>query len=191
VDDRLGPRRAFGPPSHDVSTRCPCTLPADRDIQRLRYPVAHTQSNAHPGGERPTRKGGLRARRAVMSAVRDADEWGGEQELLRLQAILNDQAEKMEWRREAERAETRLATRAGAPDATKGAARPSVPAFWTAGQDTIGDSVRPDPPDLNHRVTSVHRGRLRHTREVGNSCWERAWLNLHASRVPKDSGSGS
>ena len=142
-------------------------------------------------GERPTRKGAYVRGDAVMSAVRDADEWGEEQELLRLQAILNDQAEKMEWRREADRAETRLVSRAGAPDAAEGAARPSVPAFWTAGQDTIGDSVRPDPPDLNHRVTSVHRGPLRHTREVAISCWERAWLNLHASRVPRDSGSGS
>jgi hypothetical protein len=60
--------------------------------------------------------------RARTAAVRDADDWGEEQELLRLQAILNDQAEKaekMQWRWEVERAETRLATKAGAPDAAK------------------------------------------------------------------------
>jgi hypothetical protein len=126
-----------------------------------------------------------------MSAVLDADEWGDEQELLRLQAILNDQAEKMERRREAERDETRLAnkraTKAGAPDAAKGAARPSVPAFWTAGPDTIGDDLaaaaclRLDSQDLNgrfnHGVTPLHSGPLRHTREVADNCWDRAWLN--------------
>ena len=141
--------------------------------------------------ERPTRTGSY-GRGAVMSAVRDADECGEEQELLRLQVILNDQAEKMERRREAERAETRLATatKAGAPDAAKGAEMPSAPAFWTAGPGTIGDDLadagylRLDPQNLNHRVTPLHRGPLRHTREVADSCWDRAWSNLHTSKAP-------
>ena len=145
--------------------------------------------------ERPTRTGSY-GRGAVMSAVRDADECGEEQELLRLQVILNDQAEKMERRREAERAETRLATatkcatKAGAPDAAKGAAMPSVQAFWTAGPGTIGDDLadagylRLDPQNLNHRVTPLHRGPLRHTREVADNCWDRAWSNLHTSKAP-------
>jgi len=144
--------------------------------------------------ERPTRTGSYGCGADLMSAVRDADECGEEQELLRLQAILNDQAEEMERRREAEKAETRLATKcatkAGAPEAAKGAAKPSVPAFWTAGPGTIGDnladaaSLRLDPQNLNHRVTPLHRGPLRHTRGVAYSCWDRAWSNLHASTAP-------